>query len=310
MDPSDQLQLGLFLCAAGFWGFWSGFKNLRLARIIEDTPTARIRSVHQGYAELEGQVRTGPGGAISAKLTSLPCVWFRYKIEEERQRSTRNGTQTYWKLIEKGDSNATRFVLQDSTGQLAVDATGAKIEPCHRRVWKSRYHRHKNSGLPALVLEFLLSHRRGRYRFTEERLQDGDPLYALGLVKDARNHDNQASVKSAAGELLRRWKSDRKQLNQRFDLDESGEVDPKEWQLARLQAHREIRRQRRNQHSKPAESSNFIGATGDSSRPYLLSGHPQIKITRGHRLKGALGIGLFIAGIGAGGWLLLNYFAT
>ncbi|MCG2634311.1 MAG: hypothetical protein J4A00_05195 [Gammaproteobacteria bacterium] len=308
MEPSDQLQLGIFLCAAGLWGFWSGFRNLRLARIIEDTPTARIRSAHQGYVELEGLVLNGAAGPIVAPLSALPCAWFRYKIEEERQRHTRNGTQTYWQTVEKGDSNSLRFSLRDPTGQISIDATGAQIYPRHKKVWKGRHHRHRSAGLPAYIVEFLGSHRRRRYRFTEERILGGDPLYALGLLKNERSHSNQASVKQAAGNLLRQWKTDRKKLNERFDLDGSGEIDPKEWELARLQAHREIRRQRRDADRAPTENLDFLGQTGDSSRPFLLSSQPQKKVARRHRLRGSLGVALFIAGISGGPWLLFRYF--
>lgn len=43
---------GLALAAGA--AFYFGFRLLRRARLIEDTPSSMIRSAHQGYVELQG----------------------------------------------------------------------------------------------------------------------------------------------------------------------------------------------------------------------------------------------------------------
>ena len=57
---ADQSDFGfwlLWLVAAVAGGAWFAFRWLHIARMIEDTPTSRIRSAAQGYVELAGRCR-------------------------------------------------------------------------------------------------------------------------------------------------------------------------------------------------------------------------------------------------------------
>ena len=56
---------------------------LHQARLIENTPTAKIRSAVQGYVELNGQTLLMNGPVIVSPLSGKTCVWYRYKIEEK-----------------------------------------------------------------------------------------------------------------------------------------------------------------------------------------------------------------------------------
>ena len=51
-DPSDAWFWVLNLGAAVIGGGWFAFRFLHVARVIEDTPTSRVRSAAQGYVEL------------------------------------------------------------------------------------------------------------------------------------------------------------------------------------------------------------------------------------------------------------------
>ena len=68
----------------------------RRAWRLADTPIARIRPAPQGYIELYGRARLLPGPPILAPLSSLPCAWYRYQIEERSSGGR-------WWSVESGD---------------------------------------------------------------------------------------------------------------------------------------------------------------------------------------------------------------
>jgi len=64
---------------------------------------------------------------------------------------------------------------------------------------------------------------RQNYRYMERRIPEGAPLYVNGQFKKMGNGagDNNASV----SELLRSWKSNQKEMLDRFDSDGDGRID-------------------------------------------------------------------------------------
>ncbi len=53
-DPAGIVLAIVFLAAAAFFVVWRCWHHLYKARTIEDIPTAKAGSAHQGYVELEG----------------------------------------------------------------------------------------------------------------------------------------------------------------------------------------------------------------------------------------------------------------
>ncbi len=69
---------------------------LNRLRAIRDTPTSKIASAAQGYVELTG--RGHPfGEPLLGKLSLLPCLWYRYKVE-------RRESGNKWKSMDSGES--------------------------------------------------------------------------------------------------------------------------------------------------------------------------------------------------------------
>lgn len=87
----------LILTGAGA-GLYGALCFSRRAWRLADTPIARIRPAPQGYVELYGRARLLPGPPILAPLSSLPCAWYRYQIEERSSGGR-------WWLVESGDSD-------------------------------------------------------------------------------------------------------------------------------------------------------------------------------------------------------------
>jgi hypothetical protein len=263
---------------------WQTWRSLERARTIEDIPTAKARSAHQGYVELEGTGQQMDGEPIIAPLSGLPCVWYRYRVERQETYEEAGRTRQRWVAIESGQSTDV-FWLEDDTGRVAVDPVGAEITPKHKDVWNSHADLIGFARQPAQVVQFLAKHRSGeRLRFTEERINPRDHIYAIGLLRNLGSHASQPTVDEEVRELLRQWKADQALLKERFDLDQDGKIDQKEWALVRSQARREVNRARRQQNAHFIEGINVLSRPADRRRPYLLSAYPQTQLVRKYRI--------------------------
>lgn len=290
-DPSVVVGLLAALAAATPIALFFAVRDLTRARLIEDTPTVKIRAVHQGYAEIEGRALAHET-PLKAPLSGLPCVWYRYQVQQ-KVRDVRGRER--WQTVDYGASEAV-FRLADNTGELTVDPTGADVYPHHRDRWHGDHARlHLQAGLAARLSQPLAA-----YRYTEERINERDPVYALGLVKNARHHHRDASLHDAMGEVLRTWKEDRDTLLKRFDLDRDGKIGAQEWELARRQARREAEAGQRHDQSDTTEAVNVLGASGDSARPFILANKPQTHLLRHYRRRAlALFVAAGASGLGA-----------
>src|SRR6266568_3390576 len=120
----------LGLSASAVYSFWYAFKAWRRNRIIEDTPTSRVRSAAQGYVELSGRGILPADSKNKGPLTGMPCTWWRYKIEE-RGYSRRSPA---WATVDS-DTSCEPFLLDDGTGQCLIDPRGADVFPGATNVW-------------------------------------------------------------------------------------------------------------------------------------------------------------------------------
>jgi hypothetical protein len=82
LSPSGAAPQVLFMALAlGAVGLVQFFRLQRRRRVMEDMPTARIRSAAQGYVELIGRALP-PDAPLFSPITRTPCCWYRYKIEK------------------------------------------------------------------------------------------------------------------------------------------------------------------------------------------------------------------------------------
>lgn len=202
--------------------FIAWLSALRRLRSIRDTPTSRVASAAQGYVELVGRGQFNTATPLISKLRALPCLWYRYKVEEHYQTS--KGKR--WKTVEKGESDET-FVLRDNSGNCIVDPEQAEILTKHRDQWRS-----------------------GEYRYTEWKLIKHDNIYVLGEFRTL-NSATAFNARTELNALLTEWKQDMPALHKRFDLNEDGELDMTEWMLARQAAKREVAQKQRVAQAQP-----------------------------------------------------------
>ncbi|MEN8180211.1 MAG: GIDE domain-containing protein [Pseudomonadota bacterium] len=286
--------------------FYFAFRNLARARIIEDTPTSRIRSAHQGYVELSGEAAAMQGEPILSPLTKTACCWFRYKIERKNDKG--------WRQVKSGKSDGL-FLLKDETGECIIDPDDAEVSPNEKNVW------YGGSSFPTagpadtytsdtgmhgiLGLKVSFSGTGGNYRYTEETIYPGDSLYAIGLFNSFGEADRLAMREDLIKARLSQWKADHAILLQRFDRDGNGEIDMLEWEVARRTAKREVTKEQLQEDQQPMHT---LSQTNSRRRPFLISAHAEFNLVKRFRYFAMGSIsGFFIFGSIAV-WMLASRF--
>jgi hypothetical protein len=288
--PEPVAALVRYADPVEFWFAWvliavfaAGLLSLGLSafwrlRLIRDTPTAKVRSAPQGYVELIGEAKP-MAAAVPAKLTGIPCCWYRWRIEKRSQSSRSNR----WQIIERGTCEQP-FVLDDGTGECLIDPHKAKLRCRITDRWYSPY---AGGGRSERAWFGDLFGLQERYRMTEERIADGDWVYVLGYHETPRRtpQDREALTR----ELLRQWKHNPERMQQ-FDLKGNGELDAFEWEQARTLAASLAQQAERRVAAQPVRSR--IHAPVDRRRPYLISTQGEAALVGQSRLQafgGAMG---------------------
>ncbi len=280
-------------CLAGGWLWASRWSRMRH---LLDTPTSRIRSAAQGYVELTGMLHELPDTPpLLAPLTGKACLWWRYRVEEYRAGSKRGS----WSTVEQGCSERP-LRLADATGECLVDPRGAEVMPARRDRW-SGDRRHPLGNSAHRPLDWLIGQR--QYRYTEERLHAGEPLYAIGDFHSLGGGRQGLDLAAAQGAVVREWKQDYAGLLRRFDNNRDGQLDQAEWQRVRLAAGLEA--QQRHQLASAQPPQHQLKCPGEGL-PFVLSSHGEEVLARRFRwqaaggallcLLGALGLTLHLVG--------------
>lgn len=284
------------LGAAGLAGYGM-FRFVRRARLIEDTPTSKIRSAHQGYVELIGIGNNLTGQSLAAPLTLTPCIWYDYKIE----RRGHTGKSRRWQTV-KSETSTLPLLLEDGTGQCVINPTGAEVIPSVSRVWYGNAAWPAGKAAPGSggFLRLLTGH--GRYRYTERRMHPGEPLYALGDFVTLSGNPGTGSVDRQVSATLRDWKQKPEALLRHFDSDGDGRLDLDEWERVREAARQKVLRDTLTHASR--EPVHTLGRSR-YGRPFLLSVQSQRHMSRKYRLRAAACLAGFVLAGPAGIWMLL-----
>ena len=268
------------ICAVtGFSGFAMYRAGLHRSRLLENIPRSLLRSAAQGYVELHGTGRQLPGEPILAPLTRLPCVWYRFSIKQRRRDSKGNSR---WVTVESGRSD-NHFELVDETGICIIDPDGADVEAAASDTWSGNTRWPDPTVSPSRRNRFL-----GQYRYHEQRLHDGDPIFVLGHYQ---TRTLRLGTDEAVNALLKEWKQDQITLIERFDSNRDGNIDAEEWTGAREAAEREVQR---SQLAPAPEPVNIVSRPGESDRPYIISSRPESELIRRYRRQVWIGMALFL----------------
>lgn len=282
LSPGGYLLLWLALILTAVAGVILGMYYIRRARWIKDTATSKIRSAHQGFVELEGvAIRLDDHLALKAPLSGTDCVWFDIRVEKYRRDYDNKSAR--WETIVRQTSDE-MIKIDDGTGSCLIDPEGATVYPGYNRTWRGSTEM-PPWGAPSKTnaLAFLsLSNLGNEYRYTEKLLLERADLYVLGQFKTL-SHNPDMDVESKAVALLKEWKQDPTKM-QRFDLNNDGKIDMREWEWARRLARAEARKQ---QDSVAMDESEIHTMSKPSDgRPFILSGIPQKKLVKQKRRLG------------------------
>jgi hypothetical protein len=247
--------------------------NYRRQRQICDLPTSRVASAAQGYVELFGRAQMLPGAQVTSRLSHRPCCWYSFEIEE---RDSRNN----WRTVDDGRS-VDHFLLVDETGQCVISPDGAEVLASNNRSWIE-----------------------GDQRYSESLLLPASALYAVGEFSTSTAAATTAADERAdVSAVLSEWKGKPEQLLERFDLDRNGKIDMKEWELARLQARREVRQRQAEIASRSIDGVSLLRKPRDG-RLFLLADEMPDKLGARFRFWSGVHLAIFL-GAGCAGLVML-----
>jgi hypothetical protein len=265
-------RTGWLVCLGimAFISLFAWMSALRRLRVVRDTPTSRIASAAQGYVELTGRGKAMPDKPLFSKLTTLPCLWYRYKVENKTSRNE-------WHVEDSGESNEF-FMLEDETGRCVVDPSGAEIVTQHKETWT-----------------------KFDYRYTEWLLLQLDEIYTIGHFRTFGGSTIEQDANEEVKNVLTEWKQNMPELLKRFDLNNDGELDMQEWMLARQAAKREAAKRMVAERAEP--DVNYLIQPQDG-RLFMISNIPQERLALRYWFWVWAHLVIFFGSLGGLGWLL------
>lgn len=274
-DPRVTLALAVGL-GGGVFLFFYGFRKWRHLRLIQDTPTSRVRSMALGRVELHG--RAQGKGELAAPFTGVACVWYRYQIEQEvRGRHGRS-----WRTLDQGSSEAWPFYLEDDTGRVLVDPEGAQVDV-------PRDYRSIDPALTGPIGGFLNERGidpdtffgfRKKLRFSEWHIAPGEQVYVLGVARERGGLVHERRVRIA--EKLAALKSDPEAMAH-FDSDGDGRVSAEEWEVARRLTVNEVE-------GRGFEDRVVVTRGEHGNTPFYISDRDEKEVAKRHAWRAAGGV--------------------
>lgn len=178
----SDIELKIFATLALCGGpilFLRGFRDWRVRRLIENTPTMRIRSMPMGLAEITGVV--SPRSIVHAPFSGKPCVYWDVDIAVPRRRAG-------WTIVHRNHSGHP-FLLEDETGlalvypqgaECKVSGTNASVEQCLGLALPEcydRYMKEQHFGVRRAMWGL------GPMRFRERIIEEGERIFVLGSAE-------------------------------------------------------------------------------------------------------------------------------
>ena len=179
LSSVDQLEiLALVGAVAGLTLFYRGFRLLQRKRLIQNTPTSKIRSASLGLVEISG-LATGPY-TIPAPITGRSSYYYRTLAWELRK----SGKNNEWHKI-ADESLHVPFYLDDNTGQVLVNPQGAEMDihrDFHQEYGQSLF---SENEMPPEVRSFVIRYGASgdrRIRVDEYCIKPKNALFVLGTL--------------------------------------------------------------------------------------------------------------------------------
>jgi hypothetical protein len=173
-----------------------------MKRLIENTPTSKIRSIAMGLVEIYGEVEILKDNILKSPFSNNDCVYYKYTVKELRQ----SGKSSSWVTIKKGEEKKF-FYLKDKTGSVLIDLTGAKIDIPTDNIYDSKL----GQDPPETVKQFLSSKNikwegflfgiNKTMKYIEYFIAPGDNLYIMGTADD-NPYVKEASAEKSVEDIM------------------------------------------------------------------------------------------------------------
>lgn len=221
-----ETATGIALVCAGIVLFPYGLVNLKYKRMVENTPTSKVRSMAMGLVEVEGQARRYYD--LKATYSRTRCIYFRCRFYRKKRvyvasrwafLQTGGSHSEQWRLERETASGRLPFYLEDKTGRVLVRPKGA--------IFIVSRASQQFSGTMGMNAELLL--RDDRTRIREDLIPEGARVYVLGKARPEKTED---TVSERIRKELQKLKQDKTRL-MAYDQNENGRVDMDEWETAR-----------------------------------------------------------------------------
>jgi hypothetical protein len=266
---------------------WGGFHFIHLKRHIENTPTSKVRSVAMGLVEIHG--RTKRLYALVAPMTQSACAWYRLR----KYRKDKNNN---WKQVKEINSSHVPFQVDDGTGLVIVDPTGAAVKAGTRQAGYP--------GQSPLTFTAFGSGSGDGEKWIEDVIYEGTSIYVLGYARPFR--EERMSLRERTIIKLRQLKLDPRAMH-RYDTDGNGVVDETEWQGARNDAEQEAMHDHLEEGNsrKRQEEHVVIGKGPQRSLPFIIT--ETVSEADLVRKYGLISLPLMAAGLGSMGLALYRF---
>jgi len=185
MFEDIPITFSALMVLIGLVVFVIGSIFFRKKRLIENIPTAKIRSIAMGLVELFGQVIPIKERIFRSPFTDKECVYYKFTIEEYRS----SGKNSHWITIKNGEQRSL-FYLKDDTGTVLIDPTGATIEARKDFEYQSGF----GKDPPEQVIRFLIANNLAHegffglnktMRYRETIIVPDDTLYIMGTAGES-----------------------------------------------------------------------------------------------------------------------------
>jgi len=181
-EPFFLILIGL---VGGIVLFVLGLRQWKWKRLIENTPTSKIRGIAMGLVEVYGSVFKPLQQFLKSPFTGKDCVYYKFSIEEERG----SGKNRHWVTIKSGQDSVP-FYAKDNTAAVLVEPKGASVEiPSDVLVTTSVF-----SQVPKGVQDYCDKSNisikswffglKKTMRFTEHHLAPNDSVFIMGSAGD------------------------------------------------------------------------------------------------------------------------------
>ena len=208
-----ETAAGSAIVLAGFLMFSYSLLLLYYRRMVENTPTSKIRSFSMGMVELSGKTRRYYGLRTSARKT--PCIYFRcryYKLHKTDDASR-------WSLTRSVSSGKIPFYIEDDTGRILIKPKGAIFNiPMTTQSFQGNY-------IPSLSLHL----HDPNTKVVEELIPEKTRLYVLG---SAQVEKHGKKIREIITDKLRVLKHSTEAMSE-YDINGDGRIDVDEWDAAR-----------------------------------------------------------------------------